>query len=305
MISFGLDGRRALLIVNPGAGGRRGRRRLEDVAASLRSGGVRLTMEATAGPDHATELARQAAESGRYEVIFAYGGDGTLREAATGLLGSELPLAILPAGTANVLSLELGIPSRPLAACRLYLRSDCETPAFDVGLCDGRPFLMMASVGLDALALSRLTAKHKARWGRAAIVVKALQVLRACDHPELDVVIDDVSRRASFVATCNIRYYGGPFELAPSASPFDGRLDVITISATTSPAMLALALDIASGTHQQRPDVTTTSATKVVVRSAGPIDYQVDGDAFSTTSPLEIGLAADKLPILVPRHPQG
>jgi len=261
-------------------------------------------VQTTQAPDHATEIARLAADRGDYQVALVYGGDGTLREAAAGLVGSELPLAILPAGTANVLSLELGIPATALAASQLYLGGECETRAFDVGRCDGRIFLMMASVGLDAVILGRLGADDKDRWGRAAIIAKALQVLRSDDHPQLQVTIDGVSSQASFVAACNIRYYGGPFELAPRASPFDGRLDTVAFSATTSAALLALALDVATGTHQQRPDVTAARAERIVVESEAVIEYQVDGDAFTTASPLSIDLADEKLPILVPRRPR-
>jgi diacylglycerol kinase family enzyme len=118
--------------------------------------------------DHATELSREAAQEG-YDVVVAFGGDGTVNEAANGLLGSDTPLCCLPGGRANVYCRMLGIPTDVVDATEhlLLMADDWRPQRVDVGSLNGRAFLFSAGAGLDASVVEQVDAHPhlKARFG--------------------------------------------------------------------------------------------------------------------------------------------
>src|SRR6185436_11472149 len=168
--------RRGALLYNPAAGRRRAVGLLDGIRAALAAGGWEIEAVPTGYPGGATTLAAELAGEGRVEAVFAVGGDGTLREVAAGLLGSEVALAPLPAGTTNVLVRALGIPRQPLAAARA-LAGGVRRP-LAVGICGETPFLMMVSAGLDAAIMGALSGERsgaqKARWGMGAVMAQGL-----------------------------------------------------------------------------------------------------------------------------------
>ncbi|MGH9704302.1 MAG: diacylglycerol/lipid kinase family protein, partial [Candidatus Acidiferrales bacterium] len=115
----------ALLIYNTASGRRRGERLAEVEAASvvLKEAGILAQLAPTTGRGSATELARQAAADGR-QLVIVCGGDGTINEVVNGLAGSQLPMALLPAGTANILAKELGIPWDIVSAAKMIPGSE-------------------------------------------------------------------------------------------------------------------------------------------------------------------------------------
>ena len=115
--------KKAALIFNPRAGSWRTAQRVATIERTLAEAGYEIEPLPTQRPGHATELARSASEAG-CEAVFAHGGDGTLREAAAGLVGTSVGLAPIPGGTVNVVAMALGISQSPLEAARMI---------FDVG----------------------------------------------------------------------------------------------------------------------------------------------------------------------------
>ena len=145
--------RRSVLIYNPKAGRWRTPVVARDLLAALGQRGFAIDARPTDEPGHATQLAREAADAG-VEVVFAFGGDGTLRETAAGLVGTPAALAPLPGGTTNVIAYSLGVPARPLQAAATFQHS--RVREIDVGLCEEEIFLMQASAGLDARIMGHL-----------------------------------------------------------------------------------------------------------------------------------------------------
>ena len=143
--------RPASLIYNPAAGRHKLGARVPALLEALGASGFAAQALPTAAPGHATLLARERATAGD-EVVFAFGGDGTVREAAAGLLDSTTKLGILPGGTTNVLARALRLPLDPLAVARAA--GSFRSIPLDVGLCaspqGNHPFLMMVSCGLNA-----------------------------------------------------------------------------------------------------------------------------------------------------------
>lgn len=298
-----------MLIVNRAAGSALNDRLLASLDALFAREGIHVDAAFTAAPGDATRLARAAAEEGA-DVVFALGGDGTLREAAEGLLGTGVPLGPLPGGTANVLRLALGLPRDPLAAAERACR--LEPRMLDVGLVRSgagetareRAFLMMASAGLDARVLARLSPQGKRRFGRGHVLVRGLAEWWAYDYPGLRVEVAGEVHRASFAAVSNIPHYGGPFRLAPSARTDDRALDLLLFRGAGRAATLGFAWSLLRGGHLARADVTVLPIREAVLRGpeAAPerLDLQVDGDPLPDPAPVTVLLAPEPLPILAP-----
>ncbi len=292
---------RGTLIVNRTAGQRSLDRTVERLATLFAREGLSVETVATAAPGDATRLAREAATDGGADVVFALGGDGTLREAAQGLLGTGVPLGPLPGGTANVLTLALGLPPDPLAAAGLLCRA--EPRRIDVGRVGEHVFLMMVSAGLDARVLATLDPLAKRRFGRAHIVARGLAEWWRYDYPALELDTPGGIETASFAVVSNIPFYGGRLTMAPAARLDDRRLDLLLFRGTGRAPTLAFAWGLLRGRHLARGDVVArTLAPGETVTLLGPpgTALQVDGDSWPEGPPLTIGLAADPLAILAP-----
>jgi len=190
--------RRGALVYNPVAGRRRATALRDAICAALAAGGWEVEAAPTAGPGDATPLAATLAREGRVEAVFAAGGDGTLREVAAGLLGSDVALAPLPMGTTNVLVRALGVPREPLAAARA-LAAGVRRP-LAVGVCGETPFLMMVSAGLDAAIMGALSGPLKARFGLGAVLAQGLGVWWRYPFPAVTAHWSGGHAEGSFVA---------------------------------------------------------------------------------------------------------
>lgn len=290
--------RRAALIYNPTSGRRQHAQALDTVLATLRGGGFAVEPAPTSYAGEATLLARGQAADG-CEVVFSFGGDGTAREVAAGLLGTPAALGFLPGGTANVLSHGFGLPKDPVrAAAALCTAPVCD---FDVGLAGGQsPFLMMVSAGLDAAILAALDLRLKRRLGKGAYAVQGLREWWRYAYPDLDILADGKPLTATFAAVANIPYYGGSFRLAPNAQPDNRRFELVLFHSRGRMATLGFALDLFRGAHVRRRDVTVLRAEEVVLAGPAGAAAQVDGDLCSECLPLTVRLAPDRLKVLFP-----
>src|SRR5437660_2577029 len=158
--------KRMLIIVNPYA--TTVSDRLKNLVVYALRGRYEVDAIDTDSRDHATELSREAAREG-YDVVVAFGGDGTVNEAANGLAGSDTPLCCLPGGRANVYCRMLGIPTDVVDATEHLLRmaDDWSPRRVDLARVNGRHFVFSAGVGLDASVVERVDAhpRLKARLG--------------------------------------------------------------------------------------------------------------------------------------------
>lgn len=293
--------RPASLIWNPASGGGRRRAPVFELVRSLAERGFAVEALATTAPGHATELARSAAEVGS-EVIFVLGGDGTIREAAAGLLDLGTALAPLPGGTTNVVACHLGLPSRPLAAAARYdgTASTLRTRRMDVGRCGSLPFLIASSLGLDARTMLAVDAAAKRRWGRLAVIEEGFRQLRRFAPARFRVRFGDDECQGSLVALCNIAEYAGPFRLAPGADPADGLLDLVVFRGATRRATFGLAGALVAGRHLRRRDVEVHRVREAVIDGPSPAAVQVDGDGLQLELPLRIVCERRRLTLLEP-----
>ncbi|MGI8413533.1 MAG: diacylglycerol/lipid kinase family protein, partial [Solirubrobacteraceae bacterium] len=187
--------KRMLIIVNPYA--TTVSDRLKNLVVYALRGSYRVDAIDTEARDHATELCREAA-CGEYDVVVAFGGDGTVNEAANGLAGSSTPLSCLPGGRANVYCRMLGIPTDVVDATEHLLRiaHDWHPRRVDLGRVNDRHFVFSAGVGLDASVVARVDAhpRLKARFGEWYYTLTGVQTFNRrylLRPPRLEVALGD------------------------------------------------------------------------------------------------------------------
>jgi len=259
------------------------------MASILARHGARVDIAPTEYAGHARELARAAAHAGAADVLVASGGDGTSGEVMAGLIGSSLPLAILPAGTANVTALSLGLPAEADALARYIL----EGPAvpFRPALANGQPFLCVASVGVDAEAVRRVSLELKRRAGKLAYAAAGAAAL-AAPPPRFEVHANGRHFEAAQMIVSRVPFYAGRFRLFPDARPFADELNVLVVRPGGRTRLIRFAAMAALGRHEGLRSVVRLSCEQVHVAAPAPVAAQVDGDAFGTT-PVTFSLAPD------------
>ncbi|HEY1240208.1 MAG TPA: diacylglycerol kinase family protein [Bryobacteraceae bacterium] len=293
------------MIYNPRAGklGRNGHGPLERAVEILKRDGHQLTLVPTTGPQTAGPLAREHVRQGA-DLVLAAGGDGTINEIGEGLIGSEVPIGILPAGTANVLATEMKLGSRlERAAARLGRSQPCRIPVGHVS-CQGgavsRHFLLMAGIGLDAHIVYRVSAPLKSATGKFAYWVAGWSLLGR-RLAEFAVEMNGVRRTCSFALVSKVRNYGGDFEIARDVSLFDDHFEVVLFEGrSTLPYVKyfgGLMLNRLAG--MKGVTVERAQCLRVLAPEDRRVYLQIDGESAGQL-PAEIRIVPDALTLLVP-----
>lgn len=267
-------------IVNPRAGGGRGRARATALLGEL--GGVEVWT--TEAPGHATELARRAVEEGAGCVIAA-GGDGTLFEVVNGLLASgreELPrLGVLAVGTGNSFVRDLGLedPAVGLAAIRDGQRRRVD--AMRVVHAEGELYAVnLVSLGFsaEAGALTNRRFKPLGALGYVAAVLVSVARLRrhAFPHARDGETFD--ARPVTLLSVCNSQYTGGAMRMAPGADVTDGELEVVRIGQMGRRRFLSSFPKIFQGSHLDMQEVDIHRARRIAFADVGPVPVMLDGE---------------------------
>lgn len=293
--------RRFFLIANPGAGPRTaGAPLLEEVVRALERNGATITRAWPKAFAAVRGTAQEAACSGLYDAVIAAGGDGTIRHAAAGLLGTSVPLGIVPVGTANVLACEIGLSTKPAAVARML--SEGPVASVACARANNEPFLLMVGAGFDARVVAALDHRLKSRVGKAAYAGPMLGALvRPMDA--LMVLVDNRQHEASWVVVAKARHYGGRFVLAPRAGIRQRALEAILFKGTSRSVLLGQLMSLAVGSLDARAekqgDVEMLPCSHVTITSHHPVPTQIDGDAFGST-PVEIEAGSEELGLIVP-----
>jgi diacylglycerol kinase (ATP) len=296
--------RRFFLLANPTAGVA-GVPLLEQVVRALEGRGASVTRTIAADPTAARRAAVVAADSGNYDAVIAAGGDGTIRHVAAALIGREMPLGIVPAGTGNVLAHEIGLAAAADAVAPMLL--DGPVATVTCAQANAEPFLLMVGAGFDARVLAALDQRLKSRVGKMAYAGPVLGALiRPVDA--LSVTVDGHRRTASWVVVANARHYGGRFVLAPRAGILERGLEAILFKATNRAVLAGQLMSLAAGRLGPRAapggDVEMLPCSRVTVTAHQPVPTQIDGDVFGTT-PLEVDAGSAQVRLIVPRLPIG
>lgn len=294
--------KQGLLIYNPTAGQRNRRPQMIALIERMRGEGIDLINSPTFGPGHATEMVRAFLPQ-RPDLVAVCGGDGTVSEVASGLVGSPVPLAILPGGTSNVLARELGIPLAVSDAADLILSGEAKDVR--VILANDRPFLLWAGVGLDARIMGHMSHFWKRWLGRTGIFFTVAPEFFKYEFPKLAVITDGKMHEATFAVVCHARLYAGTWVIAPKASLDSEELDVILFSGSDRWKFLTLfrQLQLARSGHLERGIARVVRAREVEIRSLEdyPVEVQVDGDCVLET-PIRCRTSKETVRILVAKR---
>ena len=287
------------------------RARTKEVIAKALSADFKLEVADTMSRNHASELAEDAVDRG-FDAVIAFGGDGTVNEAAQTLVGSGVALGVLPGGSTNVLARSLGIPRDPVDATAYVaerLRSGSRR-SINVGDVSGRYFLFSSGMGLDAEVVKRVEAdpEAKARSAEWTFLRKALAAgvgeYRGAD-PWLTVEVEGREPvRALLAICCNGRpftyFKRMPVDVCPAAT-LDGGLDVFSLSRVrlgTVPRIV-WAVFVSRSHVRWRTGHYDHDVEAVTLRADRPLPVQVDGDYIGEQQSAEIRLVRKGLDVLV------
>ncbi len=301
----------ALLIHNPNAGGGGNARRtkLEEARRILESRGIRADLQETTAPGEATEIAKRAGADGR-QLVIACGGDGTINEVVNGLAGPQnghrVPLALLPAGTANVLAKELELSwDIPRAAEQLASGSVREIA---LGLATpleqpekARYFLSVAGAGPDGRITYAVDLELKARFGILAYWWQGAREVFNYKFHRFRVTGEEQSREVSLVIVGRTKHYGGPFKITTEADLFEDQFEFLGLTTQSGLKYLSYLPTLWMGDLRKEEGVYFWKSDRLVCEAidANPIYAQVDGEPLARL-PVEFRIVPRALRLLIP-----
>jgi len=271
-------------------------RRAEMVESAARERGVDVGVAFTTRQGHARELG-EAAVSASAEAVIVWGGDGTFNETATSLIGTSIPLGLVPAGSGNGLAGALGLPRDPRVA--LALAFDGRPRVIDAGRMAGRCFFNIAGIGFDARVATLFNqrgAGSRGGWPYFVIGVREGCTYRAVDYA---VWLDDepAKHTALLMAFANGREYGLGARIAPGARLDDGLLDAIIVEERGVLARFWDARHLAKGTPHLAPSVSTRHVRRAVIEAKGKLEFHVDGEPGTAYDRIEVQVIPSALTI--------
>ena len=301
------------VIFNPVSGQSDPDERKREITEALAEHGYQCQHLVTTKEKGAREFAKEALADGA-DLLAVSGGDGTVVEAMSALVGTDVPLAIFPAGTGNLLSLNLNLPKtvpdavhaalfgtkRPLDLAKIVLGSDTKdgkTPN------DAQYFAILAGAGYDALIIKDADRDAKKRMGAGAYLVAALKNLKR--RPvKATITLDGKPLRrvrAKSVMVANMGKMQGNVEFIPDAAPDDGFLDVAVLKAETMGQWTRLMWSVATRRLRDDPAMEYHRAKKVTVELSRAQAMQFDGEEESPQTSFTVEVVPNAVQVMIPQ----
>ena len=308
-----IQSRTAYLIFNPVSGQGNA---AYDLALIRRLLQVQLNLEViyTQADRSPTQLVADILESVRADdpeqaaasMVIASGGDGTVSEVAGALIGSGIPLGVIPRGTANAFSVGLGIPTNINAACETILMG--KTRVIDAAYCNETPMILLAGIGFEAETIERASREMKNRFGPLAYIMIGFQQIGEQEPFEAELEIDGQTTEVQ-AAAITIANVAPPTSVMAQGFgeviPNDGLLEV-TVAASKSRlqgigAMASLFASALVKKQFERDDILCLRAAQIKVKTNPPQKIVLDGEMIGTT-PVEFRSAPDSVTVFVPAN---
>jgi len=292
------------LLTNPTAGKGRGARARDAALGVLRAGGLRVTTLEGRDADEAADLAHAcvAESDGPYDALVVCGGDGMVNLALQAVATTDLPLAVVPAGTGNDVARYVGLDRKdPGAAAQRVVdalrEGDIRTRTLDLARCQGRYYATVLAAGFDAVVNERANAmtwpRGQMRYSRATVA--ELRTFRPLSYV-LDLDGEERRLDAMLVAIGNGPSFGGGLRIAEGASLDDGLLDVVIIKPISKVELVRTYPKLFKGTHVTHPQYERHQVRRVTVAAPGIVGY-ADGERFGAL-PLTVECVPGALRVL-------
>lgn len=269
--------RRIRVIVNPGSG--QPKPVLHTLNSVFRSANVEWDLFLTKKSGDAQQFALEAVED-KVDVVAGFGGDGTIMEVARGIMGSSVPMAILPGGTANLMSVELGVPRDLTKAAEIAANPDSVVKSIDVGEINDSFFLLRVGLGIAAQKVELADRDMKDRYGLMAYSIAALKAMKDAIPVKYRFNLDGEEFEEEGV-TCLIENAGNfgvsGFKASKDISIFDGLLDVILIRDRSFKSFVSVGKSVATSTPTQ-DTVHHWQAKEIRITTDPPQSIQIDGE---------------------------
>lgn len=289
------------IIINPAAG--KGESTLSVLNLSMKEAGIEWHASITHEAGEAIKFAKAAVKE-RVDALAVYGGDGTLMEAISGLMGSKIPLVILPGGSANIMAKELGIPQDLKEACALMSQVPLTMKTIDIGQFSGHYFILGVSLGFGADLIEGTNRETKNRIGFLAYFLSAAAALKktkkAIYHLKIDGQKHEVQGLTCIVTnTGNLGFSNISYDKHIDVS--DGLLDVVVVREANLSLLKLMAVTLLK---RERPDnvelVEHWQGKDITVSSSPKQTIQYDGEVLEDM-PLHIKIIPQAIRVLVPK----
>ena len=269
--------RKIQIVINPGSG--QPKPILHTLNQVFRPAGVNWNISLTQKSGDAERFAREAVKAG-VDVVAAFGGDGTVMEVARGVMDSEVPMAILPGGTANLMSVELEIPKDLTKAATIIASEDSPVKSIDVGEIEGSFFLLRVGLGIAAQKVEIADRDLKDRYGILAYSIAAIKAAKDAKQVKYNFILDGEEIEAEGV-TCLVDNAGNfgvsGFKAHKDISVSDGLLDVILVRDRSFQSVVA----VGKGALESTPSSDSYfhwQAEEIYIETDPPQSIQVDGE---------------------------
>ena len=290
---------RVAVVFNPVTGGGDTAGRKRDTQEALEGAGVDvLWLETTKEDPGQGQTAKAVAEG--VDLVMAQGGDGTVMACVTGLAGTEVPLAVLPGGTGNLLATNFDIPSELDEAVEVAIKGD--RVRLDVAAMDDDRFVVMGGIGFDAAMLRDADPNLKEHLGAVAYVLSGFKNLRR-RVTRFQLRLDDqppIERAGQGVLIGNLGRLQGGLPVMPDAKPDDGLLDVAVLKTRSVLDWLALGTRVLLRRRRKDPQLELFQARRIEIHCDTPQPVERDGDPVGSRDHLVVEVVPKALTLCVP-----
>ncbi len=289
---------RIVFIVNPKAGTNLQKHICDSVEKNLNRLKFDHDFRFTERPEHAKDLAKEAIAEG-FEIVVAVGGDGSINEIASALLGTDAVLGIVPAGSGNGLAMHLGY-GRDIDEAVKKLNT-AEERLIDVGLMNGQPFINLAGVGFDGLVSNLM---KESEWrGFIPYFLKSVEAGLKYTPRECTIELDDkvLTEKCFIISVANGPMWGYNFQIAPDARLDDGFFEVVILKDVPKWQYFALVPSTLNGKIYEAEFVEHFTTRRVKISAPGKNYVHLDGEGLMLESGLEFEIKPKALKILAPK----
>lgn len=287
-------------VVNPIAGNNRGKaiwsyikNRLDELALPYRA-------EFTKRAGHASEIVKTALQQSKLKAIVAVGGDGTVNEVGSALVGTDIPMGYIPAGTGNDYALAHRIPFHPHHALQRILQH--QTYQIDTAELHNRRMISFMGAGFDGKVAETVNlSRWKRRWfGRLTYGLEALKILRSYKPQTVSITVDGRQYQYEnvwLIAVNNTPNYAGGIKICPKAEMNDGYLDLCCVQNVTSGQLLRILPAAYRGKHIRHPSIIFHRGKEITIEADSPLVIHVDGEVIGKT-PITVKMVPKSLSVL-------